>query len=123
MAKSRKGSRKGSKRGPKKGSRKGSKKSRKGSKKSRKGSKKSKKCPPGTRKSYKKLASGKLSKTALCLPFGRKAAPMRLEREEGEPGNYAEDEFNLPALGFRVKRRGSRRGTRKTHRRRHSRKY
>jgi hypothetical protein len=118
-------SHKGSKRGPKKGSKRGSKRSpKKGSKRSpKKGSKKSKKCPPGTRKSYKKLASGKLSKKALCLPFGRKAAPMRLEREEGEPGNYAEDEFNLPALGFRVKRRGSRRGTRKTHRRRHSRKY
>jgi len=130
MAKSHKGSKRGPKKGSKKGSRKGSKKSRKGSKKgSRKGSKKSKRCPPGTRKSYKKLASGKLSKTALCLPFGRKTttaakAGSKYEREEGEPGAYDDTlDFNLPALGFRVKRRGSRRGSRKTHRRRHSRKY
>jgi hypothetical protein len=115
-------SRKGSKRTMKKGSRKGSKKSRKGSKR---GSKKSKKCPKGTRKSYKRLANGKLSKTALCLPFSGKAAAKTYERAEGEQGSYAEDEFNLPALGFRIKRksrRGSRK-TRKTHRRRHSRKH
>jgi hypothetical protein len=108
-------SRKGSKRTMKKGS-------RKGSKKSRKGSKKSKKCPTGTRKSYKRLANGKLSKTALCLPFSGKAAAKTYERAEGEQGSYAEDEFNLPALGFRIKRK-SRRGSRKTHRRRHSRKH
>ncbi len=119
-------SHKGSKRGPKKGSRKGS---RKGSKKSRKGSKKSKRCPPGTRKSYKKLANGKLSKTSLCLPWGRKtttaaSAGSKYERAEGEPGAYDDTlDFNLPALGFRIKRRGSRKSHRRRHSRKHSRKY
>ena len=122
-------SHKGSKRGPKKGSKRGSKKgSKRGPKKgSKRGSKKSKKCPPGTRKSFKKLASGRLSKRSICLPWGKKttsAASAGSKYEEGEPGAYDDTlDFNLPALGFRVKRRGSRRGSRKTHRRRHSRKY
>ena len=120
MAKSRKGSKRTMKKGSRKGSRKGSKKSRKGSKR---GSKKSKKCPKGTRKSYKRLANGKLSKTALCLPWSGKAAAKTYERAEGEQGSYAEDEFNLPALGFRIKRRGSRKTHRRRHSRKHSRKY
>jgi len=133
MAKSHKGSKRGPKKGSRKGSRKGSKKSRKGSKKSRKGSKrgskKSKRCPPGTRKSYKKLANGKLSKTSLCLPWGRKtttaaSAGSKYERAEGEPGAYDDTlDFNLPALGFRIKRRGSRKSHRRRHSRKHSRKY
>jgi hypothetical protein len=81
------------------------------------GSKKSsrKNCPKGQVKSYKRLASGKLSKRGVCVPKTVKAStPV-----EEEAGDY---EFNLPALGYRIRRRSGRKSRRHSKRRSH-RKY
>jgi len=95
---------------------------RKGSKKmskrrsSRKGSKK---CPNGQVRTYKKLASGKLAK-GKCMrkPFGPKKAVAEEARAEDD---YSGDlEFNLPALGFRIKK--GRKASKKSYRKKASKK-
>ena len=83
----------------------------------RRSGRKSKKCPKGQVTSYRKLANGKIGKK-VCVPkpFGAAKAAYTAPAAQEEP-DY---EFNLPALGYRIKKRSAKRSGRKS-RRRHSR--
>jgi hypothetical protein len=87
---------------------------RSGRKTAKRSGRKSKRCPKGQVGSFRKLANGKMGKK-ICVPkpFGTaKVAPAVQE----EAGDF---EFNLPALGYRIKKRSAKRSGRKS--RRHSR--
>jgi hypothetical protein len=88
-----------------------------GRKSAKRSGRKSKKCPKGQVGSFRKLANGKMGKK-VCVPkpFGAvKSAPAPAQEEAGD---Y---EFNLPALGYRIKKRSAKRSGRKS--RRHSRRH
>ncbi len=114
-----KSTRKGSKRTRKTSRGKRTRKTSRG-KRTRKVSKRSRRCPKGKVLSRKVLKNGKLSKVGKCID---KVAPYKPSAEALKESGEDLYEFNLPALGFRIKK--SRKGSRKSHRkgsRKHSRK-
>jgi hypothetical protein len=109
-----------------------SRKSRGRKSRGKKSGRKSKKCPKGQVGSFRKLANGRMGKK-VCVPkpfgaakstytapaYAAPASPTPAELKASGEDMY---DFNLTALGYRIKNRSGRK-SRRNSRRRHSRRH
>ncbi len=103
-----------------------------GKKSGKRSGRKTKKCPKGQVGSFRKLANGKMGKK-VCVPkpFGAAkstytapayTAPAKATPAELKASGEDMYDFNLTALGYRIKNRSGRK-SRRNSRRRHSRRH